>query len=136
MGPRSCNVCGPRLEPCWRCHATEGHRHVVVVDRHGATLSQVAVCDLHAPPAVPDAPWDKTPPEGLSAVDVRILDVIEGLTLSRGFPPTVREVGDAVGLSSSSSVHGRLAGLRERGLVSWREGSSRTLAVVSERGAA
>jgi repressor LexA len=35
----------------------------------------------------------------------------------RGYPPTVREIGEAVGLTSSSSVHAQLANLERRGLL-------------------
>ncbi len=35
----------------------------------------------------------------------------------RGYPPTVREIGEAVGLTSSSSVHSQLANLERRGLL-------------------
>lgn len=49
-GPRGCDVCGPgAIEGCWKCGATYGHRHVVVVGRNGTTLGRVAACDLHAP---------------------------------------------------------------------------------------
>jgi repressor LexA len=34
-----------------------------------------------------------------------------------GYPPTVREIGEAVGLNSSSSVHAQLANLERRGLL-------------------
>ena len=35
----------------------------------------------------------------------------------RGYPPTVREIGEAVGLTSSSSVHAQLANLERKGLI-------------------
>jgi repressor LexA len=35
----------------------------------------------------------------------------------RGYPPTVREIGEAVGLTSSSSVHAQLANLERKGLL-------------------
>ena len=41
----------------------------------------------------------------------RILDFIEKTVRDRGYPPTVREIGEAVGLTSSSSVHAQLANL-------------------------
>src|SRR5207247_7414937 len=37
--------------------------------------------------------------------------------LDRGYPPTVREIGEAVGLTSSSSVHSQLANLERKGLL-------------------
>lgn len=44
-----------------------------------------------------------------------ILDVIQESIDGRGYPPSVREIGDAVGLSSPSSVHAQLESLESRG---------------------
>ena len=45
----------------------------------------------------------------------RILDFIAETVRERGYPPTVREIGEAVGLTSSSSVHAQLANLERKG---------------------
>jgi len=45
----------------------------------------------------------------------KILDVIAETVRERGYPPTVREIGEAVGLTSSSSVHAQLANLERAG---------------------
>lgn len=47
----------------------------------------------------------------------RILEFIARTVRDRGYPPTVREIGEAVGLTSSSSVHAQLANLERRGLL-------------------
>jgi len=47
----------------------------------------------------------------------RILEFISHTVSERGYPPTVREIGEAVGLTSSSSVHAQLANLERRGLL-------------------
>ena len=47
----------------------------------------------------------------------RILDFIARTVRERGYPPTVREIGEAVGLTSSSSVHAQLANLEKKGLL-------------------
>jgi repressor LexA len=47
----------------------------------------------------------------------RILDFISRTVRERGYPPTVREIGEAVGLTSSSSVHAQLANLEKKGLL-------------------
>src|ERR671930_1374122 len=47
----------------------------------------------------------------------RIVEFIKETSLQRGYPPTVREIGEAVGLTSSSSVHSQLANLERRGLL-------------------
>lgn len=47
-----------------------------------------------------------------------ILDVIHRFTAERGYPPSVREIGERVGLSSSSTIHAHLKTLERRGLIS------------------
>jgi repressor LexA len=47
----------------------------------------------------------------------RILEFIGRTVRERGYPPTVREIGEAVGLTSSSSVHAQLANLERKGLL-------------------
>ncbi len=47
----------------------------------------------------------------------RILAFIEQEITQKGYPPSVREIGDAVGLKSTSTVHGHLRRLEARGLL-------------------
>ena len=47
----------------------------------------------------------------------RILEVIREFTEERGYPPSVREIGERVGLSSSSTVQSHLKTLERRGLL-------------------
>ena len=53
----------------------------------------------------------------ITARQQRILDFIAETVRDRGYPPTVREIGEAVGLTSSSSVHAQLANLERMGLL-------------------
>lgn len=46
-----------------------------------------------------------------------IFDFIKRYTEANGYPPTVRDIGKAVGLASSSTVHAHLANLEKRGLI-------------------
>ncbi len=55
--------------------------------------------------------------DSITARQQRILDFIKRTVDDRGYPPTVREIGEAVGLTSSSSVHAQLANLQRRGLL-------------------
>ena len=55
--------------------------------------------------------------EQLTSRQRRILDHIADTVRERGYPPTVREIGEAVGLTSSSSVHAQLATLERRGFL-------------------
>src|SRR5689334_24166984 len=51
----------------------------------------------------------------LTARQQQILTVIEAITNQRGYPPSVREIGDEVGLSSPSTVHNHLNTLQRLG---------------------
>ena len=51
----------------------------------------------------------------LTARQREILEFIERQTRERGFPPSVREIGEAVGLTSPSTVHNHLATLQRLG---------------------
>jgi repressor LexA len=53
--------------------------------------------------------------EQLTARQRGILDVIETSMRERGYPPSVREIGEAVGLTSPSTVHTHLASLERMG---------------------
>ncbi len=55
--------------------------------------------------------------EKITARQRRILEYIGQAVRDRGYPPTVREIGEAVGLNSSSSVHAQLANLERQGLL-------------------
>ncbi len=46
-----------------------------------------------------------------------ILDFIKNEVKDKGYPPSVREIGEAVGLASSSTVHGHLERLEKKGLI-------------------
>ncbi len=46
-----------------------------------------------------------------------ILEFIQQNIQRKGYPPSVREIGGAVGLSSSSTVHGHLHQLEEKGYI-------------------
>ncbi|WP_369903094.1 transcriptional repressor LexA [Bacillus manliponensis] len=46
-----------------------------------------------------------------------ILDFIKQKVQEKGYPPSVREIGQAVGLASSSTVHGHLSRLEEKGYI-------------------
>ena len=47
----------------------------------------------------------------------QVLEFIDSQVRERGYPPSVREIGEAVGLSSSSTVHAHLAALQEKGFL-------------------
>lgn len=47
----------------------------------------------------------------------RILDYLKEEILAKGYPPSVREIGEAVGLKSTSTVHGHLERLEKKGII-------------------
>jgi repressor LexA len=63
----------------------------------------------------------------------RILEYIRRTVQDRGYPPTVREIGEAVGLTSSSSVHAQLANLQRKGLLRKDAARPRAIEVAGTR---
>lgn len=53
----------------------------------------------------------------LSKRQQEILEYIKDSVREKGYPPSVREIAQAVGLASSSTVHGHLARLESKGLI-------------------
>jgi repressor LexA len=68
----------------------------------------------------------------LSDRQEKILDYIRDVTRKRSYPPSVREIGEAVGLSSSSTVHNHLNQLERRGLIHRDPSKSRTVQLVQK----
>ena len=68
----------------------------------------------------------------LSERQNKILDYIRYVTKVRNYPPSVREIGEAVGLSSSSTVHNHLNQLERRGLIKRDPSKSRTVQLVED----
>ncbi|MDP2774256.1 MAG: transcriptional repressor LexA [Nocardioides sp.] len=63
---------------------------------------------------LPDGPPDAT---GLTPRQLRVLATIKDSIETRGYPPSMREIGTAVGLTSSSSVAHQLKTLEEKGFL-------------------
>lgn len=72
----------------------------------------------------PDPPAE---PTGLTPRQRKVLEVIRDWVERFGYPPSVREIGDAVGLTSTSSVHHQLRTLERKGYL--RRDPNRTRAV-------
>lgn len=56
-------------------------------------------------------------PSDLTSRQQQVLEVIRRAVADRGYPPSVREIGDAVGLRSPSSVHAQMNSLEELGYI-------------------
>lgn len=59
-----------------------------------------------------------------------ILNFIEKQIMTDGYPPSVREIGKAVGLNSTATVHGYLAKLEEKGYIKKENKKGRTLKLL------
>lgn len=55
--------------------------------------------------------------DGLTARQRKILQIIAEAVAARGYPPSIREIGDAVGLASPSSVAHQLNALERKGFI-------------------
>ena len=72
--------------------------------------------------------------ENLSEKEKSILTVIKNNVSEKGYPPSVREIGQAVGLSSSSTVHGYLKKLEDKGYLRRDANKTRAIEVISPEG--
>ncbi|TMB43337.1 MAG: transcriptional repressor LexA [Chloroflexi bacterium] len=68
----------------------------------------------------------------LTERQTKILEYIRKVTRARNYPPSVREIGENVGLSSSSTVHNHLNQLERRGLIKRDPSKSRTVQLVQD----
>lgn len=59
-----------------------------------------------------------------------ILKFIENQVNKNGYPPSVREIGKAIGLSSTATVHAYLAKLEKQGYIKKEDKKGRTLKVI------
>ena len=63
----------------------------------------------------------------LSAMQQKIYTYIASCIRNQGYPPSVREIGEAVGLKSSSTVHFHLKHLEEAGVIEKGAGKGRAI---------
>lgn len=72
--------------------------------------------------------------EPLSQRQQEILDYIRAQVKAKGYPPSVREIGEAVGLSSSSTVHAHLERLEHFGYIRRDPTKPRAIELLSSPG--
>lgn len=77
----------------------------------------------------PQRPQEETAPR-LTERQRSIVDIIQGSLADRGYPPSMREIGDACGLASLSSVTHQLARLQQMGYLSRVPGRPRAMEVL------
>ena len=69
-------------------------------------------------------------PNELNKREKAILKFIEKSTIANGYPPSVREIGKAVGLKSTATVHAYLSKLKEKGYIKKEDQKGRTLRLI------
>jgi len=62
----------------------------------------------------------------------QIYDYVVSFTAENGYPPSVREIGDHLGLKSPSTVHFHLKGLLAAGFIQQAEGKTRSITVTGD----
>ena len=68
--------------------------------------------------------------EKLTDGQARILDILKKLIAKKGYPPTVREIGDAANLHSPATTHFHLNKLEEKGYIKKGNGTNRTIEIL------
>jgi len=74
----------------------------------------------------------KKDPTELTKKEKAILKFIESQIEKNGYPPSVREIGKAVGLKSTATVHGYIAKLVKKGYIKKENQKGRTLRLLRE----
>ena len=81
------------------------------------------------PVIIPDTPDKPDPDHVLTWRQRKVLQVIRESVQKRGYPPSMREIGEAVGLTSTSSVSYQLSTLQKKGYLHRDVGRPRTVEV-------
>src|SRR5687767_1684029 len=93
------------------------------------TASDMADDNIHELP-------ERDRDNALTARQRRVLEVIRNSVDRRGYPPSLREIGEAVGLTSPSSVAHQLSTLERKGFLRRDPNRPRAIEVVSPDGSA
>lgn len=110
----------PKSNPC--------SSHANSISNIGSLVKQSNTCLIRASTRGTVLAVDEMTPR-----QQRILQFIRGRVREQGYPPTVREIGEAVGLTSSSSVHAQIANLQRKGLLRKDPAKPRAIEVAGER---
>ena len=68
----------------------------------------------------------------MTKMQQKIYDYIAETTKAQGYPPSVREIGDAVGLKSPSTVHFHLKHMEELGIINKGAGKGRAITLAQQ----
>lgn len=70
--------------------------------------------------------------EKLTKRQSEILDYIKEYMVSHGYPPTIREIGTALNLSSPATIHAHLANLEQKGFIKRQDAKNRAIELLVE----
>jgi len=68
----------------------------------------------------------------LTERESQVLNIIVEYIKENGYGPSVREIGNIIGLKSTSSVHAHLKNLQEKGYIERKENFPRALKVIDQ----
>jgi len=94
--------------------ARSGYRRPMAADSDASTARRKGSQRGSTVREIPDGPPDAA---GLTPRQRRVLEVIRDSVERRGYPPSMREIGEAVGLTSTSSVAHQLSALEKKGFL-------------------
>jgi repressor LexA len=63
---------------------------------------------------------------------MKVLDFIKSFISERGYPPVIREIGEAMKYTSPGTVHRHLNTLKKKGAIVWEKDKPRTIKVVAK----
>jgi repressor LexA len=111
--------------------SADAELEAVVISRPDATRPGRMSCtsDSGAATPVPEAPDETDSGHRLTWRQRKVLQVIRESVQKRGYPPSMREIAEAVGLTSTGSVSYQLSTLRKKGYLHSDAGKARTTEV-------
>ena len=62
----------------------------------------------------------------------KIYDFIKAYIQENQYPPTTREIGEGVGLSSTNTIYSQLHKLKEMGVITFLEAQPRTIRILTD----
>ncbi|CEK34322.1 SOS regulatory protein,LexA repressor,LexA repressor,repressor LexA,LexA DNA binding domain [[Clostridium] sordellii] len=71
--------------------------------------------------------------ENLNKRQIQILDLIKNKIMNQGYPPSIREIGDEIGLRSTCSVHRQLEKLENLGYIKREKTKPRAIEVIKNK---
>jgi len=70
--------------------------------------------------------------ENLTSRQKDVLDYVKSYIVSHGYPPTVREIGSALGINSPATIHAHLKNLEKKGIIRKDNSKNRAIELLVE----